>query len=660
MSIYPPTGTLEIKNATLKIPVVDLQYTSNTAKLEANSNVVTEFSRSKKLIKYPRVALTSAAQTELGYEGYFVSQDSATLNGTSNRQAWAFFDIEGSDGTSPASPHLISSTDRFDSNGNYTGGDSLANVSGDWIYIRLPDKIQLQSVALWARITNGRNPVDATVLGSLNGTNWSVLGSWTGATFTAGESSSFTINSIQYYDYIGFVFEKIEASSSGKYVNFHEIDLYGVPEYDPEAHGTDVTVKSYPNVPNTDFLDVFVDAGNASGFTLSGSDVTGVTDLSTPANTMTVNGNVTYNSANKAFVFPGTTSSYMRATLVDGNGNYPLTLSVWFMMTDYSGSWRNIITVGTSAVGEQASIGYDPNQDQLYFGTYSADIYVTHTPVLGKWYHVAATFTGGSTTSSTMNVYLNGVNMGGVPNGTQTPSFTNNQFVIGGAMNSNGTTVNNPFKGQVGNARFYRRTYTSDEIYQLYAYQKEDFGHGDLSMTLKAGRLGIGTSEPRAALDVRGDIKFSGRPNFTESLFFYTGNTPTNYYASTYKNRHGFYLNTLIPSNSHIGNYGTGGDNQVFTESSYGGSNELCGSHFDCMVYWLKNAPVGHVHRLNWCSNNGSGGSQTYGQKTSGTQIRLWGYWFHTGTYDRDWTGGVYFNISTSTVSVFYEGATFQ
>ena len=58
MSIYPPTGTLEIKNATLKIPVVDLQYTSNTAKLEANSNVVTEFSRSKKLIKYPRVALT--------------------------------------------------------------------------------------------------------------------------------------------------------------------------------------------------------------------------------------------------------------------------------------------------------------------------------------------------------------------------------------------------------------------------------------------------------------------------------------------------------------------------------------------------------------------------------------------------------------------------
>ena len=523
---------------------VNLLHTSNTAALKLNSNVVTEFPRSKKLIKYPRVALTSAAQTESGYEGYFVSQDSATLNGVSNRQAWALFDTQGpGQGTGLASPHFDGSGARFDSSGNYTGGDSLGGISGDWVYIRLPDKIQLQSVALWARFGGLRNPIDATVLGSLNGTNWSVVGSWTGASFTSGKSTSFNLNSTQYYDYIGFVFEKIEAGSSGGYVNFHEIELFGTPEYDPEAHGVDVVVKSVPNVPNTDFLDVFVDAGNASGFTLSGSDVTGVTDLSTPANTMTVNGNVTYNSANKAFVFPGTTSSYMRATLVDGNGNYPLTLSVWFMMTDYNAnSWRSIITVGTNGTGEQASIAYDPNQDQLYFGTYGADIYVPHTPELGKWNHVAATFTGGSTTSSTMNVYINGVNMGGVPNGTQTPSFTNNQFVIGGAMNSNGTTVNNPFKGQIANARFYRRAYTSDEIYQLYAYQKEYFGHGDLGMTLKAGRLGIGTSEPRAALDVRGDVNVGGLVNNVGMHWFIShsagGNvayTPTdgNWFSST-------------------------------------------------------------------------------------------------------------------------------
>jgi hypothetical protein len=75
-------------------------------------------------------------------------------------------------------------------------------------------------------------------------------------------------------------------------------------------------------------------------------------------------------------------------------------------------------------------------------------------------------------------------------------------------------TTSDYFNGSIANFRLFNRVLTSDEIYQLYAYQKEYFGYGDLSMTLKAGRLGIGTSEPRAALDVRGDIHANGAPAF--------------------------------------------------------------------------------------------------------------------------------------------------
>jgi hypothetical protein len=75
------------------------------------------------------------------------------------------------------------------------------------------------------------------------------------------------------------------------------------------------------------------------------------------------------------------------------------------------------------------------------------------------------------------------------------------------------------FKGSVANFRLFNRALTTDEIYQLYAYQKEYFGHGDLSMTLKAGRLGIGTSEPRAMLDVRGGISATGIAGF-KTVFF--------------------------------------------------------------------------------------------------------------------------------------------
>ena len=90
MSIYPPTGTLEIKNATLKIPVIDLQYTSNTAKIEANSNVVTEFPRSKKLIKYPRVDLTQ--NDESGTSGYVVDQTNTASHGNADAYAYRLFD----------------------------------------------------------------------------------------------------------------------------------------------------------------------------------------------------------------------------------------------------------------------------------------------------------------------------------------------------------------------------------------------------------------------------------------------------------------------------------------------------------------------------------------------------------------------------------------
>jgi hypothetical protein len=58
---------------------------------------------------------------------------------------------------------------------------------------------------------------------------------------------------------------------------------------------------------------------------------------------------------------------------------------------------------------------------------------------------------------------------------------------------------NMDFDGSIANFRLFNRAITSDEVWQLYSYQKEYFGHGDLGMTLKAGRL-----------NVRGDISCDG------------------------------------------------------------------------------------------------------------------------------------------------------
>ena len=510
---FTTTGNVEIKN-------INMLHTANTASIKLNSNVVTEFPRSKKLIKYPRVALTQ--NDESGTSGYVASANSEYHNEYAAFRAFnnkgPGYDYGATIGWEPAN---IST---FNNSGTWVGSTSSSEnttmtlddgntIYGEWLQIQLPTKIRLEYVNFLIPSGSGhamahRGPRAGYILGSNNGTNWTTLKNWSGIvydTWTAYYDKFYKFDidkEVDNYQYFRFVWTETAGTNSlSQYASCQELEFWGVPEYDPEAHGTDVVFKSVANVPNTDFLDVFVDAGNTGGYELTGSSVTTVIDLaSSPANAMTVAG-VTYDSTNKAFVFSGSSSSYIKATLQNGNGNYAHTLSAWFMMTDYSGSWRSIMGVGSNHQGQQSSIAYDPDQDRLYYGTYGADVYVPHKPELYKWYHVAATFSGGSTTSTSMNVYLNGVNMGGVPDGTQTPQFTNDQLCIGGTMNTNGTQANNPFKGQIANARFYRREYSPDEIYQLYAHQKKDFG-GDLSMTLKAGRLGIGTSEPRAALDI--------------------------------------------------------------------------------------------------------------------------------------------------------------
>jgi len=144
---------------------------------------------------------------------------------------------------------------------------------------------------------------------------------------------------------------------------------------------------------------------------------------------------------------------------------------------------------------------------------------------LDTWYHVAAGHRGGVTPSLENDfIYINGKKV--TPEITQTAA----PFTLAGSKLTLGSEHNGTtefLNGSIANFRLFNRALTSDEIYQLYAYQKEDFGHGDLSMTLKAGRLGIGTSEPRAMLDVRGDIHAVGSVNPVIGMWKQTINSTT-------------------------------------------------------------------------------------------------------------------------------------
>jgi hypothetical protein len=272
----------------------------------------------------------------------------------------------------------------------------------------------------------------------------------------------------------------------------------GVPEYDPEAHGTDVTVKSVANVPNTDWLEVYYDAkGLANGSTT-------VNDLKPvgTANNGTVGGNTSV--TDEAFTFDGT-GDYITSTVTTGTGNRSFSVACWFKFTTLGGLLWGFTGTTDGTSGSNPTNNSTPHAYFNTTGSINFDFWANSTVTAEKlieanrWYAGVWTYDG-----TTRKIYIDGTQVHLPQSSTPLSIIDNTSRLSIGIYPTN--LSGGPMTGSIANFRLFNRALTSDEIYQLYAYQKEDFGHGDLSMTLKAGRLGIGTSEPRAALDVRGDI----------------------------------------------------------------------------------------------------------------------------------------------------------
>jgi hypothetical protein len=334
--------------------------------------------------------------------------------------------------------------------------------------------------------------------------NWTVLKSWSDVIHGWEDLvlRDFDIeNPSEYYDYFRVVWTAINGNTNyytangPGYASSGEIEFLGLPEYDPEAHGTDVVVKSVPNVPNTDWLEVYYDAKDLEDGAIS-SDVT---DLSTNTNDGSVSGNPQV--SNGAFVFDGS-GDYLSSTVTTttGAGNWPHSYSFWMKADTDASSGAHFVALGTEGgAGSGTSVIRFSGENILWY-FWSNDVTFEASNLRGRWVHIVGTYDGGSVDTS-RKIFINNVeapissSAGTI--GSLNLTTTSTPFKVGSQLSNTNT-----FKGSIANVRLFNRALTSDEVWQLYAYQKEYFGHGDLSMTLKAGRLGIGTSEPRAALDI--------------------------------------------------------------------------------------------------------------------------------------------------------------
>jgi hypothetical protein len=606
----------------------NFQPTSNTASIEYDSNVVTGFNRSKKLIKYPRVALTGS--TSGGYTASASVDDSVN-----DRVAWKAFNS--------VYPRSLS-TDFWYSgaSGNYNGGttgreyDGSTNLgsdsgrtatdSGEWLQINLPNKIQLTEFKVWGQPNTINNHPAGGVLYARNTINedWTELHVFDETRISVSNTNYTHELSItpSYYNTYALVIKKVSQSNPGTTgVSVGELELFGIPEYDPDAAGVDVKVTSYPNVPNTDWLEVYYDAKNYT----SGNNVQDETANNRDG---VLYGNTSFSSADgiHKFDFDGSGDYIESLNITSISGNQTMSSSVWVKFT----SWNNttydfIYSLGDRTVsgnGTEYTLSVDHQVNGLYIGTngLAGTAATRFIPDLGRWYHFATTYDG-----DTNRIFIDGTlrNSESLIGDLNLPTSGCDLVLGGDTASSRGQFMN----GSIANFRLFNRALTSDEVWQLYAYQKEYFGHGDLGMTLKAGRLGIGTSEPRAALEVMGDIVASS------PVYFYLGIDDDSHVAAT----------TKIPFHLIRANKGGGYDTETYNFTApiggwywmaFGGNNRSASS---VLHMSLKDGPNSSDTTLLMAYDRPSGQSLMHAHRSGLVYIREGGIvslWVTSSTVD--------------------------
>jgi hypothetical protein len=187
---------------------------------------LTRFPEPTRVLKYPHIAMRAPAQ-----RGY-VASASSTQTGV--REAWNAFDggdamewrssgadYTGSDGIYVGTAHRLAATDT----------DGAAIPYGEWLQIKMPNKILLQSIKLVGDTGFlNKTPEDFKLYGSTNGSTWKLLITQTGLTPTTGGNIISPASALSVrYDYYALVTTKLFDANQTD-VAIEALEFYGTQE----------------------------------------------------------------------------------------------------------------------------------------------------------------------------------------------------------------------------------------------------------------------------------------------------------------------------------------------------------------------------------------------------------------------------------------------
>ena len=239
---------------------------------------------------------------------------------------------------------------------------------GEWVQLKLPNKVKLSSISIMGPTDGnqsssdlGRSPKDAVLAGSVDGTTWNSVLTWSGVTdwvVKVYKSFPANVDSTNYYNYFRLIVKKNDGTQV--YASIQELQLYGYEE-DPPAgdHSVDTTIKSRFNNPQLTGVQVFVDGKGSGSNQISGGPT--VTDVAT-----------TYNEPGKYWELTGELTSNIS---VEANtfleGDQPHAVSVWFNSSNLEANVSNTCVFSIASEEKLDSVNLDLQSNTWHNLTYT-------------------------------------------------------------------------------------------------------------------------------------------------------------------------------------------------------------------------------------------------------------------------------------------------
>jgi hypothetical protein len=503
-----PMGTLDVKG------VLNHTQVANVAQITSNSNVVMEYKLSTRdyVNEEPRAALNNT----LTVDGYTVNASISFGGNTGSYGPWAAFDkcnnAGGWVGGFNSGAYSTSTGAQLLNRQHHTG-----SALGEWIQLDMPYAISLEALTIEMRNEQARNntdgfPKNVYLYGSNDSTNWTLIKNFTTQPQRLSNPYHEKIGTVQpVYSSIVLVTNTIHATSGSVYDStaIGQLLYYGSPINTLNPTGTDIVLRTTPNVPKADFSNVYYDGQDYTSMPATVADKSGNGVTGTPS------GGVGFDPTYKAFTFDGVDDKITTPAL-GFTGDQLHTFSLWIKLNNNNSEVTNderLFRIGDSAstTATASGVGFNSSGYVNWYSRSHDTGFTFHTEA-NKWYHWVFVYSGvgaiGNGNSEGLRrskkMYSDGIELepqvGPGRGNTTALNFSASHNLMIGDDDQGGT----PFSGSIANFRLYDHPLSADEIWELYAYQKAFFEGIPDVITFKGGRLGIGTTEPKAVLDVRG------------------------------------------------------------------------------------------------------------------------------------------------------------